>query len=96
MSSDVNRDIGALSERVSDALATAGRLGATQAEVSASRGAGLSVTVRMREVETLEYHRDQGLSISVYFGHRKGSASTSDLDPAAVEESVAKACALAR
>src|SRR5215471_133502 len=38
----------------------------------------------------------QGLSVSVYFGQRKGSASTADLTPAAVRETVAKACAIAR
>jgi PmbA protein len=85
-----------LQERVAAALALAKRLGASQAEASASFGSGLSVTVRMRSVETLEYHRDQGLGVTVYFGHRKGSASTSDLGAAAIEESVRKACVLAR
>jgi len=54
------------------------------------------VTVRLREVETLEYHRDQGLGLTVYFGQRKGSASTSDISIAAVEETVRRACGLAR
>jgi len=81
---------------IEDALARAGAAGATQAEVSASLSAGLSVTVRMRAVETLEYHRDQGLAVTVYFGTRKGSASTSDLGAAAIEETVGKACSLAR
>lgn len=85
-----------LSAQVAQALERAQRLGATEADASASFGSGLTVTVRMREVETLEYHRDQGLSITVYMGKRKGSASTSDLSAAALEETVAKACALAR
>ncbi len=85
-----------LKGRVAEALALARQLGASSAEASASFGTGLSVTVRMRSVETLEYHRDQGLGITVYFGHRKGSASTSDLGAAAIEESVRKACTLAR
>jgi PmbA protein len=85
-----------LEERVAGALALARQLGASQAEASASFGSGLSVTVRMRSVETLEYHRDQGLGVTVYFGKRKGSASTSDLGHAAIEESVRKACSLAR
>ncbi len=88
--------IDSLAERVDAILRQARRLGASQAEASASFGAGLAVTVRMRDVETLEYHRDQGLGITVYFGHRKGSASTSDLAESAVEESVRKACTLAR
>ncbi|MCK6372299.1 MAG: metallopeptidase TldD-related protein, partial [Gammaproteobacteria bacterium] len=85
-----------LKERVADALALARRLGASQAEASASFSSGLSVTVRMRSVETLEYHRDQGLAVTVYFGRCKGSASTSDLGAQAIEESVRKACSLAR
>lgn len=85
-----------LKERVAGVLALAKKLGASQAEASASFGSGLAVTVRMRSVETVEYHRDQGLGVTVFFGHRKGSASTSDLGPAAIEESVRKACTLAR
>lgn len=50
----------------------------------------------MREVETLEYHRNQGLGVTVYFGQRKGNASTSDLGDAAVEETVRRACGLAQ
>ncbi|UCG72631.1 MAG: metalloprotease PmbA [Chromatiales bacterium] len=96
MNNTTQSDIATLSERVSAALATARDLGASQAEASASRGAGLSATVRMREVETLEYHRDQGLAVTVFFEHRKGSASTSDLDPDAVAEAVQKACSLAQ
>jgi PmbA protein len=57
---------------------------------------GLSVSVRLREVDTVEYQRDRGLGVTVYFGQRKGAASTADLSPAAVRETVAKACAIAR
>jgi len=89
-------DVEDLKARVAGALALARSLGATQAEASASSGTGLSVTVRMRSVETLEYHRDQGIAITLYFGQCKGSASTSDLRPAAIEESVRKAASLAR
>ena len=88
--------LGTLQQKVADALRLANQLGASQAEASASFGTGFSVNVRMREVETLRHQRDQGLSVTVWLGHRKGSASTSDLRPAAIEESVRKACALAR
>jgi PmbA protein len=46
-------------------------------------------------VETVEHTRGNGLGITVYMGHRKGSASTSDLSPAAVRDAVAAACAIA-
>jgi len=81
---------------VETSLARAGAQGATQAEAGASVGTGLSVTVRRGEVETLEYQRDRSFTITVYFGHRKGSASTSDLSSAAITESVEKACSIAR
>lgn len=85
-----------LKEHVEQVLNRARELGATDAEASASFSSGLSVTVRMRDVETLEYHRDQGLGLTVYFGQRKGSASTSDLGNDALEESVRRACGLAK
>jgi PmbA protein len=85
-----------LAATIADALRQAEQLGASQAEVSASAGSGLSVTVRKQDVETIEYHRDQGLSISVYFDQRKGTASTSDLQPGSLQETVRKACSLAR
>jgi PmbA protein len=85
-----------LQEKVNDVLRLAKQLGASQAEANANFGTGFSVNVRMREVETLRHQRDQGLGVTVWLGHRKGSASTSDLRPEAIEESVRKACALAR
>ncbi|RMG28618.1 MAG: metalloprotease PmbA [Gammaproteobacteria bacterium] len=85
-----------LEQIVQHILEVAVDLGATAAEAGVSCDQGLSVTVRMGEVETLEYHRDQGLGVSVYFGHRKGSASTSDLSEAAVRETVQAACDIAR
>ena len=55
--------------------------GATQAEVSCSEEHGLNVNVRMGEVETVERTRDRGVALTVYFGQRKASASTADLQP---------------
>jgi PmbA protein len=81
---------------VASALADARQSGATQAEADASLQRGLSVTVRLGEVETIEFHRDRGLSVTVYFRKAKGSASTADLRPEAVRETVAKASAIAR
>ena len=78
------------------ALETAKKSGASQALADASLSKGLSVTVRLGEVETVEYQRDRGLGVTVYFGTRKGSASTADLGEDSVRETVAKACAIAR
>ncbi|HZF26921.1 MAG TPA: metalloprotease PmbA [Steroidobacteraceae bacterium] len=69
---------------------------AGQAEVGVSVDTGLNVTVRLGEVDTLEYQRDRGLGITVYFDGRKGSASTADLRREAIRDTVLKACSIAR
>src|ERR1700694_733257 len=84
-----------LTDVASLALEEARRQGASQCEADDSLSQGLSVSVRLREVDTLEYQRDRGLGVTVYFGQRKGSASTADLTAAAVPETVEKACAIA-
>ena len=80
---------------VQQALDEARRLGVDQAEVAASHDSGLSVTARLGDVENIEYTNDRGLGITVYRDSRKGSASTSDISPAAMREAVAKACTFA-
>jgi PmbA protein len=85
-----------LKEVVRLALGEARRRGASECEVDASLNQGLSVSVRLGEVDTVEYQRDRGLGITVYFGKRKGSAGTADLAPAAVRDMVEKACSIAR
>lgn len=70
--------------------------GARQAEVGLNQDRGLAVNVRVGEVETLEYTHDRGLSLTVFFDQRKGSASTADLDPASIETTIEQACAIAR
>ncbi len=85
-----------LESLVQQILDEAKRLGASASEAGVSLEAGLSVTVRLGEVETLEYHRDRGVGVTVYFGQRKASASTSDFTPQAVRETVRAACDIAR
>jgi PmbA protein len=64
--------------------------------VSCSEETGLSVNVRMGEVETVEATRDRGIAVTVYFGRRKGSASTADLREESLDATVEQACAIAR
>jgi PmbA protein len=78
------------------ALEEARTRGASQAEAAVSQDTGLSVGVRLGEVETLEHQRDRSMGITVYFGQRKGSASTADFSLDAVRATVAKACSIAR
>ncbi|CAG4974911.1 MAG: metalloprotease PmbA [Lysobacter sp.] len=82
-----------LSQRLLEAARAAG---ADQAEVSCSEDAGLNVNVRMGEVETVESTRDRGIAVTVYFGGRKGSASTADLREESLAATVDQACAIAR
>lgn len=89
-------DPAALEAVVTESLSIARAKGASDAEAGASTQTGLSVTVRLGEVETLEYQRDRGVGVTVYFGKRKGSASTSDLSRAAIADTVEKACSIAR
>jgi PmbA protein len=78
------------------ALEEARARGASQAEAAVSQDTGLSVGVRLGEVETLEHQRDRSMGITVYFGQRKGSASTADFSLEVVRATVAKACSIAR
>jgi PmbA protein len=88
--------ISELQDVVSLALGEARTRGASECEVDASMNRGLNATVRLGEVDTVEYQRDRGLDITVYFGKRKGSASTADLSMQAVRETVEKASTIAR
>ena len=86
-------DLHALSQKV---IQMAKDAGATQASSEVSESAGLAVTVRMGDIDTLEQTRDRGMAVTVYMGQRKGHASSSDLSDAALKDSVAKALDIAR
>lgn len=79
-----------------DVLKRAAAAGASASEVGLNIDTGLNVNVRLGEVETVEHTRDRGVSVTVYFGQRKGAASTADLRPESIETTVAQACAIAR
>ncbi|MCG8466241.1 MAG: metalloprotease PmbA [Xanthomonadales bacterium] len=81
---------------IADALQQARDLGATAAEADASLDEGLGVSVRLGEVETVEHTRDRGLTITVYQGQRRGSASCGDLEPATIQETVRRAMDIAK
>ena len=95
-SNPVRLDQADLQSIIERALEEARTRGASQAEAAVSQDTGLSVSVRLGEVETLEHQRDRSMGITVYFGRRKGSASTADFSLDAVRATVAKACSIAR
>jgi PmbA protein len=85
----------ALIDAATRALDLATRSGADQAEVGVTFDEGLSVTVRLGEIESVERQKDRGLAITVYKDLRKGGASTSDFSTAGVENTVRKALSIA-
>jgi len=83
-------------QTVEDALAIARRVGASDAGAEVSEGVGLSVSVRLGELENVERNRDKSLGVTVYVGQRRGNASTSDFSLAAIEQTVQAAYDIAR
>ncbi|MDP1557815.1 MAG: metallopeptidase TldD-related protein, partial [Nitrosomonas sp.] len=79
-----------------DILHHARQGGATACEANVSDGFGQTITVRQDAVETIEYNRDKGLSVTVYMGQKRGNASTSDFSPKAISDTVAAALSIAR
>lgn len=89
-------------ETVEELKTTAGALieqarkkGASAAEVAVSSSEGLTCTVRLGSVETVEHHRDRSVGMTVYFGQKKGNASSSDLREASLHETLRSACHIA-
>lgn len=90
-----NIDNTRLEQAADIALQQAVKQGASAAEVGVSHSTGLSVTVRQGDIEILEHNNDTGLAITVYVGQSKASASTSDLRPEAIADTVKAACGIA-
>lgn len=84
-----------LQQIAQDVLDQAKKGGASACETDISDGFGQNVTVRRGEVETIEYNRDKGLSITVYIGQKRGHASTSDFSPKAISDAVSAALSIA-
>src|SRR5512143_9955 len=85
-----------LQQLASDIVAYARKQGASACATDVSEGFGQTVSVRHGAVETIEYNRDKGMSVSVYLGKRRGHASTSDFSKQAVRDTVDAALNIAR
>ena len=79
-----------------DILTRAKKIGATDAAVEVSIDNGFSVDVRMGSVETVAFSEDKNLGITVFIGHAKGSASTSDISSGALDAMVTAAYEIAK
>jgi len=86
----------ALEQIAQQVLEQAKRRGATASEVDVSEGLGQTVSVRLGEVETVEYNQDKGVGVTVYLGQKKGHASTSDFSERALADTVDAALSIAR
>jgi len=93
---DRDAELDALQMHVETALIRAKKAGASAAEVTAHASQGLSVTVRLGQVDTLEHMQDRGISVGVLIGRRSGHASSADLSCDRIEACVDKALEIAR
>ena len=91
----VSEEIARLKNLVQDLLDEAKKQGASSAEAGLSIDNGLSVNARLGEVETIEHHCDQSLGVTVYIGHKKGSASSNDFSTNSIKQTVKAACSIA-
>ena len=89
-------DLESLKQISQDVLKLAKNAGASSAECDVSFSTGQSVSVRKGETENIEYNRDKGVSVTVYFGQQKGNASSSDLSAQALKDTVQAACDIAK
>ena len=89
-------EINSLKQITQDVLKLAKQAGASSAETEVSYGTGQNVSVRMGAAENIEYNRDKGVSVTVYFGQQKGHASSSDLSAQALKDTVEAACNIAK
>lgn len=85
-----------LAELTEDVIRRCRARGASEVDVGVNIDSGLAVSVRLGDIESIERTRDRGLALSVFFGKRKGSASTADLSPESIEKTIEHACAIAR
>ncbi|WP_394230152.1 metalloprotease PmbA [Shewanella colwelliana] len=95
-SPSIELELNSLKDAVSMALDYAAKLGTSGAEVAISKQQGLSVSTRLKEVETVEFNKDGALGITLFRDGCKGSSSTSDLSPEAIRRAVKAADDIAR
>ncbi|MDF1683310.1 MAG: metalloprotease PmbA [Legionellaceae bacterium] len=86
----------AFNHLMDDVLKRARKIGATDAAVSVNHDQGFGVDVRMGAVETVAFSEEKGVSVAVYVGQKKGSATSSDTSPAALDTMVNAAYEIAK
>ncbi len=62
-----------------------------QHQFSLGLNEGVTITSRSGEVESIEHHKDLGLSVTVYNDYKKGTASTNNLSQESIDQTIIKA-----
>ncbi|EPN6935935.1 TldD/PmbA family protein [Klebsiella variicola] len=78
------------------ALDAARQQGADRYVINVSQGERTAQRFRRGEIERLTQNRGRHLSVTLFFGQRAGSASTSELTPEGIASAVASASTMAR
>lgn len=86
-----NEQIEALQQIAAQTLELAKQQGADAAEIDAHFGQGMSVTILNQQIDNLEYDRAKELTLTVYIGKKRGSASTNDFSLPSMKKVVAAA-----
>jgi PmbA protein len=94
--SEVHKSTPELTRLMDNVLELAKKEGATDAMVAVNNDRGFSVDVHMGDVETIAFSEDKGIVLTVFIGHRKGGASSTDTSPEALKAMVKAACDIAR
>lgn len=89
-------DVATLSDITQQLIAMSLKKGATACDAEVSEGSGLTVTIRLGQIEMLEYHQDKNFTVTVYIGKRRGQASGSDFSVQALSQAVDIALDIAR
>ncbi len=95
LSQQINRKK-VLEQLMADVLKLTRAKGATDAAVSVNHDQGFSVDARMGHVETVAFSEEKGVAVTVYINQQKGSATSSDTSPTALDAMVSAACEIAK
>lgn len=61
---------------------------ASSVEIAINKSTGINVSTLQGKIDNIEFNSDGGLAITVYQDQKKGRASTNDLSPLAIEQTI--------
>ncbi len=84
-------------EKISnEILDIAKSMGASSSELSIQFNKGINVATRLKEVETIEFNQDKHIALTLYYGERRGSATSSDPSISSLKQLVSHAADIAK